>query len=314
MCQGWGTVGYFCSVSLDLVEADLTWLTINQSKEVKELFAEVVYLTRNIRSRAEAPVENRLFIYESRKMSERGKIKSFENSKVINLVMNQFARDHQLKNEDGEDLNISASRLRPSMVAELVEQGVSLREIQIILGHKALSTTIQYLDRLEFSKTARDVLESALAKIHKEAVAKEAPEKKAPDAMSPSATDSPIAISNGLVKCRNVYDPPEVIKKLPSYKKGSACSLLNKCLSCRNSIVSASNLPELFAMRREYRSMIATSTVGQTPYGAIIKENLEVLDSILTPSEQGFSAEQLDDAERLSEHIITSPLVEGVTL
>jgi hypothetical protein len=60
--------------------------------------------------------------------------------------------------------------------------------------------------------------------------------------------------------------------------------------------------------------MIATSAIGQTPYGAVIKENVEILDSILTPSEQGFSAEQLDEAERLSEHIITSPLIEGVIL
>ncbi|WP_255302268.1 tyrosine-type recombinase/integrase [Pseudomonas syringae] len=229
--------------------------------------------------------------------------------------MNQFARDHRLKNEDGEDLNLSASRLRPSLVAELVEKGVSLREIQIILGHKSLSTTIQYLDKLEFSKTARDVLESALAKIHKEAVAQEAPEVNASKiTTTPEAENFPIAISNGLVKCRNVYDPPEEIKKLATYKKGSACSLLNKCLSCSNSIITAGHLPELFAMRREYQSMLATSTIGQTPYGAIIKENLEVLDSILTPSEQGFTAEQLDEAERLSEHIITSPLVEGVTL
>ncbi|OSN80945.1 tyrosine-type recombinase/integrase [Pseudomonas syringae] len=300
---------------LDLVEADLTWLTINQSKEVKVIFAEVAYLTRKIRARADDAVKSRLFIYESRKQTELGKIKSFENSTVVNLVMNQFARDHRLQSEDGEDLNISASRLRPSLVAELVEKGVSLREIQIVLGHKSLSTTIQYLDKLEFSKTARDVLESALAKIHKEAVAQEALKINASKiATTPDAENSPIAISNGLVKCRNVYDPPEEIKKLATYKKGSACSLLNKCLSCSNSIITAGHLPELFAMRREYQSMLATSTIGQTPYGAIIKENLEVLNSILTPSEQGFTAEQLDEAERLSEHIITSPLVEGVTL
>lgn len=300
---------------LDLVEADLTWLTINQSKEVREIFAEVAYLTRNIRVRADDAVKSRLFIYESRKQIEQGEIKSFENSVVINLVMNQFARDHQLKNEDGEDLNISASRLRPSLVAELVEQGVSLREIQIILGHKSLSTTIQYLDKLEFSKTARDVLRSALEKIHQEAVAQEAPEKKASESTKSSdAMNSPIAISNGLIKCRNVYDPPDEIKKLSTYKEGSACSLLNKCLSCSNSIITAAHLPELFAMRWEYRSIMATSAIGQTPYGAVINENLQILDSILTPSEQGFSAGQLDEAERLSEHIITSPLIEGVIL
>lgn len=300
---------------LDLIEADMTWLTINQCKEVKELFAEVIYLTRNIRNRADDNIKSKLFIYESRKRNEQGTIKSFENSTVINVVMNQFARDHKLKNEDGSDLNISASRLRPSLVAELIEQGVSLREIQVILGHKSLSTTIQYLDKLEFSKTARDILETALAKIHKEAVSQEPPTKQPSDETTSTDNLNPsIAISNGLIKCRNVYDPPDEIKKLSTYKKGSACSLLNKCLSCSNSIITSSHLPELFAMRLEYQSMIATSTIAQTPYGAIIKENLEILDSILTPSEQGFSAEQLDEAERLSEHITTSPLVEGVIL
>jgi len=300
---------------LDLIEADLTWLTINQSREVKAIFAEVEFLTRNIRLRADAVMRNRLFIFDSRHWSEQGQIKSFESATTINWVMNQFARDHQLKGEDGEDINISASRLRPSLVAELVEQGVSLREIQVMLGHKSLSTTIQYLDRMEFSKTARDILESALAKIHKEAVAADHSEKTATENVaSPEGANAPVAINTGLIKCRNVYDPPEDIKKLASYKKGNACSLLNKCLSCSNSIINVAHLPELFAMRREYQDMLATSDIAQTPYGTILLENVEVLDSILTPSEQGFTAQQLEDAERLSEHIITSPLIEGVTL
>ncbi|MNF03204.1 hypothetical protein D3C80_2024750 [compost metagenome] len=57
-----------------------------------------------------------------------------------------------------------------------------------------------------------------------------------------------------------------------------------------------------------------TSAVVQTPYGRIIVQNLETLDSILTPSAQGFDSEQLDHAERISEHILTSTLVEGMTL
>ncbi len=300
---------------LDLIDADLTWLTINQSKEIKAIFAEVEFLTRNIRLRAEGVMRDRLFIFDSRHWSELGKIKSFESATTINWVMTQFARDHQLKGEDGEDINISASRLRPSLVAELVEQGVSLREIQVMLGHKSLSTTIQYLDRMEFSKTARDILESALAKIHKEAVATDHSEHAATETdASTEGANAPVAINTGLIKCKNVYDPPDDIKKMASYKKGNACSLLNKCLSCSNSIINVSQLPELFAMRREYQDMLATSDIAQTPYGAIILENVEVLDSILTPSEQGFTAEQLEEAERLSEHIIISPLIEGVTL
>ena len=67
-------------------------------------------------------------------------------------------------------------------------------------------------------------------------------------------------------------------------------------------------------MRRDYQTMMDTSPISQTPYGHVIRENLETLDSILTPSINGFEAEQLDEAERLSENIITSSLIEGMTL
>ena len=67
-------------------------------------------------------------------------------------------------------------------------------------------------------------------------------------------------------------------------------------------------------MQWEYNSLMSTSTVGETPYGAVIRDNLEVLNSILTPSPHGFTAEQLEEARRLAEHIITNPMIEGVTL
>lgn len=302
---------------LDLMKADFNWLSVAQSIEVEKIFNDVIFLTRHIRERAEPAVKNRLFIYESRKNNEFRKVKSLEGSIVINTIMNKFAKEHGLKNENGEDLAISASRLRPSLVAALVDQGASIREIQVILGHKHLTTTMGYLDKLEFSKAARKVVNEALQKIHKEYVLAEASAANAPRSKidTQNNPDSPaVIIRTGLVECRNAYDPPPEIRKLPGYKEGNPCSLLNKCLSCRNCIITVSNLPDLFAMRRDYRMMMDTSTVAQTPYGRIIRENLLTLDSILTPSPQGFDAEQLEHAERLSEHILTCTLVEGMTL
>lgn len=305
---------------LDLFHTDLTWLSVAQSVEVEKIFKDVAFLTRHIRERATPVIKNRLFIYESQKMSEYREVKSLENSNIINLMMNRFARDHNLKKDDGSELSISASRLRPSLVAELVEQDVSLREIQMILGHKHASTTIGYLDKLEFSKTARKIVDEALKKIHKEYVLAQAssgdiqtPAKTNVDAVNDPSSPA-VIIRTGLVECRNVYDPPAEIRNSPGYVEGNPCALLNKCLSCRNSIISVSNLPDLFAMRRDYRTMMDTTGVGRTPYGRVIRENLETLDSILTPSAQGFDAEQLEHAERLSEHILTSTLVEGMTL
>ena len=305
---------------LDLFHADLTWLSVAQSVEVEKIFKDVTFLTRHIRERATPAIRNRLFIYESQKMAEYREVKSLENSNIINLMMNRLAKDHNLKKDDGSKLSISASRLRPSLVAELVEQDVSLREIQMILGHKHSSTTIGYLDKLEFSKKARKIVDEALKKIHKEYVLAQASggDIKAPIKSNVDAINDPsspaVIIRTGLVECRNVYDPPAEIRNSTGYVEGNPCALLNKCLSCRNSIISVSNLPDLFAMRRDYRAMMDTTLVGRTPYGRVVRENLETLESILTPSAQGFDAEQLEHAERLSEHILTNTLVEGMTL
>ena len=67
-------------------------------------------------------------------------------------------------------------------------------------------------------------------------------------------------------------------------------------------------------MQWDYISIMSTSNVAETPYGTVIRENLEVLNSILTPSEQGFTAEQLEEARRLAEHIVTNPMIEAVSL
>lgn len=305
------------NADLELMNADVNWLSVAQSIQVEKIFNDVIYLTRNIRDRAPPSVRDKLFIYESLKGSEYREVKSIEKSNIINQVMSRFAEDHNLKKDNGDDLAISASRLRPSLVAELVDQGVSLREIQMILGHRNINTTIKYLDQLEFSKTAQKVVDEALQKIHKEYVLAESSNVDIPTSnidIQNERNSPAVPIRTGLVECRNVYDPPPEIRNSPAYKEGNPCSLLNKCLSCRNSIITASNLPDLFAMRRDYRAMMETSAVAQTPYGRIIVQNLETLDSILTPSAHGFDSEQLDHAERLSEHILTSTLVEGMTL
>lgn len=300
---------------LDLMHADFKWLTTSQSREIKKIFTDVIHLTRHIREHAETSIKDRLFIYESLKANEFRKVKTFENSVVINVTMNKFSDEHDLKTDDGRKLSISASRLRPSLVAELIDHGASLRVIQVVLGHKSITTTIKYLDRLEFSKTSQAIVDEALNRIHRKTIenAMGATQEAAPEAQPQPVTPA-APIRTGLVECRNVFDPPDEIRRLANYKEGNPCSLLNKCLSCQNSIITLSNLPDLFAMRRDYRAMMETSLIAETPYGHVVQENLDVLESILTPSSRGFNAEQLANAERLSEYIITSTLVERMTI
>ncbi|MFC5694841.1 site-specific integrase [Pseudomonas sp. GCM10022186] len=298
---------------LDLFHAEITWLTSSQGRVVKQIFEDVKYLTRNIRALAPEHVKNKLFIYRSSSTRKFGVIDSVEASAntMISRIFADLSADHGLLDDDGSALKLSASRFRPSFISELVEKGVSIREIQVLLGHKSIRTTLAYLDRMDFNLTARKMLNKALHDMHQGTL------DEAPVIIPTRTVEAPsehTSIRTGLVTCRNVFDPPDFIKNLKGYDPSKPCTLLNKCLSCSNSIITVSHLPELFAMRRDYQRMIEVNRVLDTPYGEVILENMDILNSILDPETSDFSADELSQAERLSENVETNILVEGVVL
>jgi len=298
---------------LDLFHADISWLTTSQGRAVKEVFDDVIYLTREIRKDAPAEVQKKLFIYRSSAPAKYGVVDSIERSAstMLNKILADFSADHGLVNDDGSPLAVTASRFRPSFVSELIERGVSPREIQVLLGHQNLRTTIAYLDQMDFNPMARRILNQVLQEIHQDTVSgalKIIPTRT----VEPTPTRMPLEA--GTVTCMNVYDPPDFIKDLAGYDPSKPCTLFNKCLSCSNSIITVSHLPELFARRRDYQRMIEVNRVLDTPYGAVILDNLDVLNSILDPETSDFSAEELARAERLSENLQINILTEGVTL
>lgn len=295
--------------ALDLFEADITWLTTSQGREVKKIFEDILAVTSSFRDEASPEVAAKLFIYRSSSPRTFGEIKSVEGSvkTLIVKIFANFAEQHELKLDSGEPLRISPSRFRPSFVSELVERGVSLREIQVILGHKFLITTLGYLDRLDLNRIARKILDEAIRGIQAKTVV------TPPKPKVTHHAEDEIIFKTPMGGCRNVLNPPDFIKKLRSYIPGKACSLYNKCLGCDNRIITKANLPELFAMRRDYRHTIETTRVLDSPYGEAILENLAMLDEILDPAYSDFTAQELKEAERLSEYFITSAAVEGIT-
>lgn len=298
---------------LDIFHAEISWLTTSQGRAVKKVFDDVRFLTRDIRLNAPAEVRSKLFIYRSSSPRQYGVINSFESSveNMLHKTLQKFSQDHGLLDEDGNPLKLSPSRFRPSFVSELIERGVSPREIQVLLGHKSLSVTMGYLDRMDFNPMARRMLNQALHKMHQDTL-EETP--KLIPAKTIEAIPQGTPLQSGLATCMNVFDPPDFIKSLAGYDPNKPCSLFNKCLSCSNSIITVSHLPDLFAMRRGYQRMIETNRVLDTPYATVILDNLDVLNNILDPETSDFSAEELAKAERLSENVQPSILAEGVAL
>lgn len=129
-----------------------------------------------------------------------------------------------------------------------------------------------------------------------------------------TVSDSNIIFKTPLAACRDVMNPPDYLKKLKSYNPQKPCQLYNKCISCNNVIIAEVNLPDLYAMQRDYLLMLELVPAMEVPYFTTIRENLSMLSRILDPQHSNFSVEQLESARRLSEFIETSVLVDGVIL
>ncbi len=297
---------------LDLFKADLGWLTRSQSDDVREVFRAVIKLTEKIRSSVSDEFKNKLFIYRSTgpKTFEKVVPLSSCSQQGISAALKKFVEIYGLKDDLGGPLYMNLSRFRSSFVSELIDRGVSLREIQHILGHKNIQTTIQYLDQNDLNQIARKKIEAVLVELHQKA----SHDGSNPKPKASYRNHEGIIFSTPLSGCKNIFYPPGFVKNLSSYVPGTPCRQYNKCLSCDNVLLSVTHLPELFAMRRDYLKLSERSRIMDTPYGSVVLENIGLLNNILDSQTSEFSAAELALAEEKSLYIQTSILVDGVSL
>lgn len=306
---------------LDLVEAEITWLTAAQSREVEKVFEAMKALTSRFRHEAPEEIASKLFIWQSTGAPSYGEIKSLATAQtsIVSRLFSNYAKAKNLLDDAGKPLSLSASRLRPSFISELVDKGVSVREIQVVLGHSNLRTTVGYLDRMDFNRFARKKLDATLTSIHQGAIEGykliDTVDVTAPDATPHSHIQDSVprvVFKTPLADCANIFNPPEFVTRLASYVPGTPCAMYNKCLACDNSIITVSHLPQLFAMHRDYLRLVEVSRVMDTPYGFVVRENMSLLKTMLHPETSDFSAGELDEAQRISEYIETTILIDGV--
>ncbi|EJE4176569.1 tyrosine-type recombinase/integrase [Vibrio parahaemolyticus] len=283
---------------LDLFQADLQWLTISQKNFVKTVFDEVTLLTSEARKQVSPELSQRLFItFET--------LPKAMNEKSMSNLYSELIDKYQLKNDDGEPLVLTTTRFRPTLVSELVEAGISLREIQYLLGHSSIYTTMNYLERLDFDRVIKDKARKSIEDIYSNAATSiDKPSSKPKRRFD----ETQIIMKTPLGGCKNLFDPPDFIKNSPLYVNGKPCSQYNKCLSCDNVMLTEKHLPDLFAMQRDYLATLERGEVINTPYHIVVLENLSLLDDILNNETSEFEDDVLMRAKEDSLFIETTIL------
>jgi len=288
---------------LDIFKANLQWLTHSQGTHVKDIFNIVTKLTSTIRKKASPEQKNKLWLFET----HNGLIRNLPNTGHLTIALKAFSEKHQLLDQTSGKKILETTRFRPTFVSDLIEKGVSIREIQLLMGHKNLYTTMRYLDIHDFGQIARQKIKDKLLEIHSNInFSKDNTPHKKVDGIN---NHRALPISTPLATCKNIFDPPESVKALKNYILGKPCSTYNMCLSCPNIIITKTDLPKLFAMKRDYLVKIQNSRILDTPFGYVIKSNLALLNSILDPEVSEFNFDELDDAEKLSLYVETTEFI-----
>jgi len=283
---------------LDFIDAEIQWMTMKQGEEVSDIINTTVKLTEPLRAHATDDISSNLFIYRKTRKLDVIEIKSFRGNRAACLrSAKKIVRDNKLVDDKGRPLLFNISKFRTTLVSEYVETGTSIREIQLLLGHRNIKTTIEYLDRMDFDSFAKKKVNEALIKIHEKSLS-----IKASQVNRIQNDSDAIYISTDLATCTNIFNPPDFIKKLPSYVTGKPCSLYNKCLSCDNCLITKDHLPKLFAQQREFSILIHNTHVMNTPYHDVIEENLALLEEVLGHNSE-FDKKVLSEAELLSQQI-----------
>lgn len=280
-----------------LLDEDLTVqdLKEKQYQMIKRTIRIICQLTQKYREYADPEIRDLLFIYQIQSRASFRRVTVFTTPSISYWCQNLVKR-HGLKDTAGEALDLQVSRFRTTKITQLAADGVRPEEIQVWAVHASIETTINYMNLRGLQTKLIEDTQSGLQRIHdtlQYANTSETPETKAP--VTP--------FKGAFCDCKNIFDPPEEVKKLSSYRRGQACSWFNMCLSCKNVVITKFHLPLLY----NYRTQITSSEVyrsGQGPYPQIYNKTLDIIDSIFDEQRSPFSKDEIDQAIMLAEQSV----------
>jgi len=253
---------------------------------VKRIINDAIKLTSTFRVKAKPNERDLLFIFESSGLRTYSEVLCFDDKKFFTLT-SHLVKKHKLENEKGDKIRLHLGRFRPTYLNKLFNEGRDISEIQIKASHSSIKQTVNYMHRNNIEPKLIDDDTKLLKNIYKSNV-----EHK----LKNHDPNSKNEVYEGVYcNCKNIYDPPNEVKKLNVYKEGQPCTWFNMCFFCKNLIITKLHLPKIFA----YYYQITNSQAflkGELPNNHLYRRIVSIIESIMEPSQSGFDKEVIDDA------------------
>jgi integrase len=266
-----------------------------QSQIISKTVKTILKLTEPLVTLASEENRNYLFLYQPSSGNMFGKV-NVVNPSVISSWAGGIVKEYDLRGSNGKPLVFTLSRFRPTKFTEMVTQGYDIFDIMAVAGHKSITTTLTYIDRLKSTTDFHRKIQRELTIIKENKRAYE--RKPLPIANTVDANPGEFIFKAPVCHCKNPYNPPDVVKNSKSYHEGDACTFWNMCLQCENVLITEMNLPKLFAYQNEIKR--ALNNVNEIPrQGELYKKILTILDEILSP-DMLFQQKTLDWAAELA--------------
>ena len=254
----------------------------NDPFEPPALVRELINWTQRLRAHAAPQLRERLLLFKG----AHG-INAFSTGTAKHLIRSDFLPRHGLP-------HFALASIRPSVLSALYRAKGDLREVRTLANHRAISTTVRYLEAPEVEAEHRARIaalqQSFLGHISRPANCTEAQKSEA-SAISPISPDlvppGP-AVSMFGFDCKN---PLEGLA--PGTHKGELCTNFLGCFTCPNAIITgdAASLARLMQARDHLRR--AAAQVHPVRWEAIYAPLLKILEEDILAR---FSAAELTAA------------------
>jgi hypothetical protein len=285
-----------------------------QASVIKKTIARIKEITEPLRRIGGAEYKNKLFLFQctGSQGSIEVQVETWKVRHIDDRISSAWclarAEEYDLQADDGSRLQLTIGRFRSTRITDMVRKGVDFFEIQSQFGHKSIFTTFRYLARNKIEPRANKEIKHALENIHKNIVWQQ--ESNPIYAGTDTSAGCSVVYKGIISDCKNVYDPPEEIKKAKDYQPSQACTRYNMCLFCKNVVLMRHHLPMLILYQQQIQDSPGFAN-ADLPNMHHYQRTLDVLDSVLNPAKSEFSHSDIEHARAASQYMdaIIDPVV-----